>query len=336
MSRHETDAHTRRGSVSFTQNDQMQKPETLLKFKFLLFASFYYCLSSFGPSFWPEMLLVNTAFWRPFLAISWIYQCILMYFSLIFRAFEYYWETKIQYNKAISLSRAKQRRTAIQLRGDAASKLTGFIHSVIASGLAIYITFNPTLNVHRDHLFGHSLISQIHGIHTAAVFFTEITDMIYTWKLQSTMEVVMLVHHFCGLLAATAAAYGLGTYYISIFLLLEISTPFLHLRWFLLTFGYGHTKRFQVIQYCFVTLFFLVRIVYAYCFITPIFVSELYDVACGALDRNVFPLWNGQNKDIAISIARICLTLMMVYHCINAYFFRQILHAVFRNPKKNE
>jgi hypothetical protein len=253
-----------------------------------------------------------------------------------FRLSELYWIKNPNLYACVAPTSKKQFKNAREVGEHAATHVTSLIHSSIAAALAFYITFNKSLPIHADRLFADYKLSQLHGVHTAAVFFTELLEMINSKQYKSTMEMVMIFHHSVALYAFSSAAYGVGTFYLSMILLAETSNPFLALRWMLLTMNQGSTKLFKFVEYSFAISFFAVRMVLSYLYITPIVVGDLWAVAWGTIDAKSFPMMNGHDIGYAVFIARSCLSLLPVYHAMNAFFFSQILRALARNFQRTD
>ena len=209
------------------------------------------------------------------------------------------------------------------------------MHASFSSSIAIYIFLNKSLEVHRDHLFGKSFITQFHGVHTAAVFFTELIEMITSKHYSTVMDKAMILHHTVGIYAFSLSAFGLGNYYLSLVLLSELSNPMLSARSLLILFNKGHLPIFRFVEYSFAATFISVRILLAYFYMTPIVLRDLTHLAFGYLDASKFPLWDGTNLEAAVTLARTCLLLMAVYHALNGYFLSHILKALIRNFQRS-
>ena len=295
----------------------------------------YAVLYQFNPQQFSNLSDETMVFWRLFLNISVAYQLILAYLTCNYRLFEFLWVRNPAWFSKVSPAMVKNGATSDNIRERISTQITSLIHAGISSILAIYINLNPSLLVHKDHMFGKTFVSQFHGVHTAAVFFTELIEMIGSRQYETTMDKLMIVHHAIGVYAFSISAFGIGNYYMSLVLLSELSNPFLSARALLLIFDYGSFPIFKIVEYSFAATFIFVRIFLGYFYMTPIVVNDLFRLSLGQLDTTIFPLWDGKDLDLAVKIARTCLSLMVVFHLLNGYFLSHITKALIRNFRRN-
>jgi len=273
---------------------------------------------------------VETSYWNWFIAISAVYQSIII-------GVESYLLNHPNVMNSVSAVTRRQHPTIQQFAVACNTQVTCAIHTLIASVGAVWLVTQPSALL-QDHLFGVNFWSQIHGIHTSAVFFTELVELLYSYGIpKDAYDNVMLLHHGIGALAFSFASYGVGTYYAALILLAELSSPILSLRWWMLQFNYGSTTMFKVVENAFAATFFLVRIVLGYFYITPTIVSDLLPIAMGGpvpLER--FPFYHGQVDVglIRILAGTVCF-LLVVFHSFNAFFLYKIVGMATKSAKRN-
>ena len=274
--------------------------------------------------------IFTSIFWSWFFSISAFYQTILISF-----------EWKILSNPwlmdYLAPHAKKQYKTIQELAKACVTQITSLIHSIICSLGAVWLVTSKSA-ITTDHLFGVTFLSQIHGIHSSALFFTELIDLLQKpLKESTTYDLVILFHHTAASIAFGMCALGVGTYYSSMILLSEISNPWLAARWFLLQFNQGSTKTYKIVENGFVVLFFFVRVFLAYFWMTPTIMSDLLPLAMGDtnhLDVSKFPLYTGQlSVGYSVVLARLVVLFLFIFHSMNAFFMYKIVAMATRSPK---
>ena len=137
------------------------------------------------------------------------------------------------------------------------TRVMGTLFALYASGMAGYVLAFEGLDAHEFYA-KHPLV--LHWLVAPAVGF-------FTWDvITCTLEgwgLAYFVHGVAVLAVYTAGLYGFLPYMACVCLLYEASTPFLHLRKVMLSFGYAksHPDAFTAVTLVFALAFFLSRIV---------------------------------------------------------------------------
>ena len=145
------------------------------------------------------------------------------------------------------------------------SRCVATLHSLIVGVLATYDVFiEPRYDIAGVPLF---LTTQTLGAYlayptTAAYLIYDLYPQIYH-KDMIGGSTEMVVHHLLGIPGLIYAMHsGVCGYFVSQLLCFEISTPFLHLLWYLPHFGVSQSSlAFKLSGACFVLSFFLFRVV---------------------------------------------------------------------------
>jgi len=142
-------------------------------------------------------------------------------------------------------------------RKDFNINFVAFFHATLASILCLYTIFTLPPKV-VNNVYAYSPESEtIFSISTGYFLWDTIVSIVFSWGPGFISHGI-----------ACSAVYGFSLfpflhYWGLYFLLYELSTPFLHLRWLSLQLGVHKTRPvlFGIIQYTFVVVFILVRIV---------------------------------------------------------------------------
>lgn len=277
------------------------------------------------------LLPTLTPFWYYFLGFSALYQCLALSLETFITAHPAW-----VFSKLSSKARGVH-RTAHDFGMASTTQFTGVIHAIISSLWSLYLlSSNPV--IHSDHLFGSTFWSSMHCVHSSALFFTELIELVQQpQSFTTSYGRVILVHHILAIFAFGTGGYGVGNFYISIILLAELSSIFLGIRWFLLQLDFASTPLFKVVENAFVVLFVCVRILFGYVYVTPIFVQDLLPLACGSQDLLRFPLQRGQiSLQTVQKIAGVALAMGCAYHAMNAFFLYQIIRMALKSSERGD
>jgi hypothetical protein len=130
--------------------------------------------------------------------------------------------------------------------------------SLVQVPVAIWAISHSVLK--NDRLYATTVLTH-HMLCMAGGFFLH--DAVCCYLRESSFY---MVHGLtCCLGYASAAAYGCGHYYGGLFLLWEISTPFVQLRWVLHKMGLTETTLYRLNGLLMVVSFGLVRVVFGTC-----------------------------------------------------------------------
>eukprot|EP00455_Lapot_gusevi_P041061 TRINITY_DN4721_c0_g2_i3.p1 TRINITY_DN4721_c0_g2~~TRINITY_DN4721_c0_g2_i3.p1 ORF type:complete len:290 (-),score=42.28 TRINITY_DN4721_c0_g2_i3:83-865(-) len=130
-----------------------------------------------------------------------------------------------------------------------------------------------------------------------------------------------LIHHFaCFVVYFLCLCKLFGMLYLCGFLLWELSTPLLNLRWFLLKFGDPNSKLVKHISILFAVTFFLARIVFGTWLTFHLWVD-------------MFPLYS--RPDVDHSFLTILLGCSTALSLLNLFWFGQIVQMALGNKAKS-
>jgi hypothetical protein len=288
----------------------------------------FFALLFLLPFVLPNLYYVETPYWSWFVGFA----CMYHYISIFAQHFILLHYDTLGLSKKAKLSFPTPASFALASN----TQFTGLVHALISSLGAIYFTCVDG-SYHQDHLFGTSFFTSIHGIHSCALFFTELIDLILNGQVVSIYDKVIIFHHICGLVGFSMAAYSIGTWYSFTILLSEISSIFLGLRWFLLQFDYGSTSIFKLVEYSFVGSFILIRMVGGWFYATPILLKETWTV-----------LWTGKlglafslqatsqvSPEYAATILRTVFVLYSCSHLMNLFFLYQIIQMAIKSGQRS-
>ena len=135
------------------------------------------------------------------------------------------------------------------------TRFLGFIHNTVQLPIAIWAVSHPALQ--SDRLQGTTATSHI-MLCIAAGFFLH--DAVCCLLRESPFYVVHGLTCTLGYIAA--AAVGAGHFYGGLFLLWELSTPFVQLRWVLQKMGLSESKVYMMCSLLMVITFSLARVVF--------------------------------------------------------------------------
>ena len=277
--------------------------------------------------------LVNSRFWFYFIGFSVFYQALSIAIEALILLNSNWIMNKLSPKAKEAYPTAKDFGMA------STTQFTGLVHASLSSLLSLWIILVPS-PLHQDHLFASSQLSSLHCVHSSALFFTELLDLVQQpHGLTTTYGRVILLHHILATIGFGLGAYGIGNYYISLILLSEISSIFLGTRWFLLQLNYSSTALFKTVETLFVFFFISIRIILGYFYVTPLFTTELLPIAMGAnLNQSVFSFQHTSQVplDTIQTVCKSALIMGIVYHFMNAFFLYQIIRMALKSSERNQ
>lgn len=204
-------------------------------------------------------------------------------------------------------------------------RVVGIIHAIVicvCSTNAIIHNWNDAAFL-ADSLFNFSAASQIPIVIAAGYFIWDLGICIYYgWGI---------AFMFHGAMCCTLYFIAMGSFVhlaAPVFLLFELSTPSLHLRWLLIQLKAADTTFFKVVNLSFAGLFFLVRLV-AGLPLSYILVIEPSNSAIfsGRMAAMGVPVWHAWLNVVG----------MVLLDCLNVFWFSQMVMSVMkRDTKKTE
>merc|ERR1712087_418386 len=129
------------------------------------------------------------------------------------------------------------------------------LHSVLVGCICFYKVLYPDKAVLDDLIYGYSPTAQYVYIFSSGYFLWDTIFCLYyrLWPF--------LIHGVACLFCFSNALYPLFHYYGCAFLSYELSTPFYHMRWFLLKTGKENSIIYKLITAAFMIIFFVIRII---------------------------------------------------------------------------
>jgi hypothetical protein len=215
-------------------------------------------------------------------------------------------------------------------------QMSAFVHTTITAICAIYLMTTES-DIHKDHMFGRTWLSQFVALQTGSVFLTELIERIRSYGItDNPNDNAMLIHHILSIPICYTVATTYGTYYSVFVHLSEISSPPLSIRWFMLQFNLANTPLFTIVQLLFVSTFFVFRIIMGYFYLNPILYKDLLPLALGyPISKTQFPLATGlEDGRFVQNLALTIIVLVGVFHLLNLFFFYRIIRMAFKASKK--
>eukprot|EP00892_Ulva_mutabilis_P001743 jgi/Ulvmu1/1156/UM107_0030.1 len=187
------------------------------------------------------------------------------------------------------------------------TRIVGFIHNTVQVPIAIWVICHPQFAQNR--FYGSHPISQLMLCGSAGFF---LHDAVSCLIRESPFYVV---HGLTCCLGYTAGAYlGLGHFYGGLFLLWEISTPFVQLRWILYKMGATETTAYAINGLLMVFSFGMVRVVFGTYFTGLLYYDTWKELKSDSKTPDAFP-------------AGVCAAATIV-SCLNYYWFSLMIKSL--------
>lgn len=206
----------------------------------------------------------------------------------------------------------------------AATRITGAIHNLFAVPVCLYVLFYmPTLR--NDPCYASSELSNTLVGFSACYFLHDILNVLLNFKEEG---MGYLIHGSC-----CAALYTYlylsrwGEWFGAAFLTWEMSTPFVHLRWFMYEMGLKESKVYMVNGLCMVASFFLARNVLG------LYMSYIY------WDTSEQQLTNPRPGGVPVPVMWFFRVANVLLNLLNAYWFYKMLSkalSFLSAPKKKD
>lgn len=153
-----------------------------------------------------------------------------------------------------------------KLRISWAHHIVAFVNAIISSYMALHYIFKIQQDDFRSGF--HDYYPEIARILSVSVGYF-LWDVQICLKYYSMYGAAFALHGIMALVALIISFKPYMMNLISYYMLVEISTIFLHTNWFLIKLGYKQTIYFKISHGCLLTAYFIIRIVLA-----PYFVYE--------------------------------------------------------------
>ncbi|CAD7695980.1 unnamed protein product [Ostreobium quekettii] len=138
----------------------------------------------------------------------------------------------------ISTNKRLVTKQVSHLVSQTASRVVGFLHNAIQVPFALYLLSDETMQ--SDHIYAFTPMSQLCMCITAGYFLVDL--LICIWKYHEEGPLYLMHASFAFVLFAHGVISNLNHYYGAAFLMWEVSTPFVHLRWIMHKMDMGTTK----------------------------------------------------------------------------------------------
>jgi len=149
---------------------------------------------------------------------------------------------------------------SLRERKNIAVSMCGGLHAIVATAVGFHVLASKDPAIYT-HAYGRSQISQTLFAFSSGYF---AWDLAMCLANRDVFGYDFLFHASTCLVTYVLGQRPFLNYYGAMFLMFEISTPFLHVRSFLLTTGRKDHPWFNFVQNCFGWSFLLVRILYGY------------------------------------------------------------------------
>lgn len=184
-------------------------------------------------------------------------------------------------------------------RSDLNSRANGFIHGLLSCALALMALWESDSPILQDHVFGTSTTAKAVLTMSSGYFMWDVYAVI---RDQASFGFVL--HGVLCLVAYSSSLFPFIQYYGCIFLMYELSTPFLNLRFLLIASKMTDTLLFTIINALFASLFFFSRIIFGFYFSYQFWREMLPMASTGAVPYNI--------ATIFYFVANICLNTLNV------------------------
>eukprot|EP00879_Flechtneria_rotunda_P026407 GHRR01028156.1.p1 GENE.GHRR01028156.1~~GHRR01028156.1.p1 ORF type:complete len:214 (+),score=55.67 GHRR01028156.1:572-1213(+) len=137
----------------------------------------------------------------------------------------------------------------------AVTKTVSMVHNAVQIPIAVLVLLDPAVN--HNTIYGHTHLSTLMCLISSGYF---VYDLIVILLRFNHEGFAFLIHAVCCLFVYAYAVYSWYLHFFGAgFLLWELSTPFLHMRWFMLKSGASTTRKYLVNGLLLVLTFFLCR-----------------------------------------------------------------------------
>ncbi|CEO99276.1 unnamed protein product (mitochondrion) [Plasmodiophora brassicae] len=215
-------------------------------------------------------------------------------------------------------------------------QFASFIHAMVSGLGALALCARPSQPMHADHIFAEDPAACTLVLHSAGYFLSDMMDLI---RSPIDHQPMYMLHHAMAMIAFMIAFYSRFAFYGVAFLLFELSTPFLALRWAILNMKLDKPQTMNVLNAAFALTFFAVRLGFGMGVVSPRVFRELWRVAVhGTFDENLFPL-AGQGLQttspaLIQNFARLIVLVVAFFNCLNVFFSTQIVSMLRKTIKR--
>lgn len=202
-------------------------------------------------------------------------------------------------------------------KDDRGLRVSATLHAIVAVVLSLFALLESDSDIQRDRLFGTTYWSELTMIVSSGYF---LWDTVVVLIFQE--EATFLLHAVGCLFMYMNCLYPFIQYYGCVFLLYELSTPFMHLRTFMIQAKNSDGKMFFAAQLAFAITFFLARIL----------------IGLPTLWGWIQEMWHYYLSEQAHSSDLVLLYLFfgISLNTLNVYWFAGILQRAINMKKKSK
>lgn len=195
----------------------------------------------------------------------------------------------------------------------AANRWNSILHAFVLIWASWHALFNsPDNNLWEDRVFGQDPVVSKMMTFAVSYFLFDCLDML----IHPPREAGIFLHHLCTTVTCGMATRPFVHYHSCMFALWELSTPLLHARALMLTYGHGQGVVFQAISVLLFASFFLVRVVLGAWMVSGLF-GDLLPFVQQAYSTGV---WTSlaQNSAVALGLTVLGFGLILFWFALMA------------------
>lgn len=200
-----------------------------------------------------------------------------------------------------------------KLRVSWAHHIVAFVNAVITSCMALHYIFK--LKTENFRTGTHTYYPEVARILSVSVGYF-IWDVQICFKYYSIYGAAFALHGVMALVALIISFKPYMMNMVSYYMLVEISTIFLHINWFLIKLGLKGSIYFKISHGLLLTTYFIVRIV-----IAPYFVYE-------TIRQTIDP-----NNHTAVWAKTVYCANVVILACLSQFWFWKMSYTTFISPK---
>lgn len=190
-----------------------------------------------------------------------------------------------------------------RLVSQTASRLVGSVHNVIQIPFALYLLNDELLQ--SDHIYANTPLSKVCMTITAGYFMVDL--FICIWKYNDEGPLYLMHAAFSFFSFAYGVINNMLHFYGAAFIMWELSTPFVHLRWLLHKMDMNNTRFYIINGALMILTFFASRCIWGLWVSYDFWVQSMKELAHPTPDG--FPAFAVH----IYRLANICLTALNIY-----------------------
>lgn len=195
------------------------------------------------------------------------------------------------------------------------NRIVSLAHALLVCAMAVYnlMVDSP---IQQDKMFGFSPGATITLMFTCGYFLSDTIEIV---RFCFRRRILFLIHHIASFFTLSLGAIPINQYWAMWFLLFELSTPFMILRWMMIKRGYTKTWTFHAAEIAFAISFFGIRI-FGGVWSSYMFVSSMIDlIQCDAPDPVRYPLYKPEYGIPRVTLIATCIS-NVIFNLLNLYW----------------